>query len=213
MSEETKDTADSTLPVETSTVPASTSSERMLPQSKVNEILQTRLREVNEQSQKRQGELEAQNKQLQADLAAAQQPKKEETKAPKVDDETQRDIANIKAQLAKQDMDLRFAQRVAGMKLTDKQRELLRQVFETDSFDSLVSEFKIGENPAAPAPIVALGAASSAPDGALEVDARRWSKDDVSRMMSDGTFLKRLDQFRNSLPNGAGSIPFRRRVP
>ncbi len=130
-------------------------------------------------------------------------------------------VESLGEKLLQSENDRSFAERIQGLAVTDKQRNVLRNAYSADDssqFDSLVDAFGITagdatqpETEAAPT-YQSPGGVSAPPVELTERDATRWTRDHIDRMKENGTFLSRLEQYRDSLPGGGNGV-FRRRIP
>ena len=128
------------------------------------------------------------------------------------------EVAELKARMA-------FTDQLSSIpdahRLTAEQKDAARKLFDPAQPESLARTIalfvraeesaKPQTTPAAPiAPFVPGAAPNGAPREAA-VNALEWTKDDIGVLQARGEFRSKLDQWRASLPGGAGI--FRRTMP
>ncbi len=118
------------------------------------------------------------------------------------------DVTALQQKLEKLEASMRdqsFAAAVAGLEMSDEDREALREVYGTKAFDLAVKPFKASK--ATPPPALSAATAKTTPgmtpSGPPQLDREHGltgaTKDDVSRWKADGSLLKRAEFHRNSM--------------
>jgi hypothetical protein len=185
--------------------------ERMFSQDALDAIVAKRVAKAEKAAERRvRSEYEAQNSTAQ----------KKDTQPTQGSDDIRTELAELKAKAA-------YAEAIAELdwKPSKTDAELLRDAFKSGgeaSMQKLAGRLKPATQQPAQEQNVndasndkkyqSPGAPSGAPVEVLDRDATKWSKDYIERMRGEGTFLKELEKFRNSLPGGGGSV-FRKRIP
>jgi hypothetical protein len=117
--------------------------------------------------------------------------------------------------------ELELERKLSGKELSEEELQTIRE--NPSAADALIEAYMnkaekppaVAETESASPPEPAQdtpGSARGAPAHVREMDALKWTRDDVERMVRDGTFLQRVNEYRDSLPGGANGI-FRRRIP
>ncbi len=218
MDPENQTTTENTqAPAETATAPSNgTTAEKMLPQSKVNEIV---ARERREAIDRATAETE---RRLRAEFEAKQTREPEKAKKPADPDDR---LAKFEAELRLERSERLFAEKLADLarKPDEKQKKTLRNAWDPENpaaFADLVDVLALNTAPPTPppqpdddpkpkapaVPYSSPGAASAPPESDYQIDGLKWTKDDIARWREDGSFKARVMKWRNSLPGGAGSF-------
>ncbi len=151
----------------------------------------------------------------------APEPEAKQGEAPKGEDPKPDELGRLNEQLntlAARLEESEFAAKVAGLAITAEQRDVLRKLWNPaapEAMDAAIKAFGVGApKPAAiaPAPVYSPGPAHGAPEGSMERDATKWSKDYIDQLRASGEFKAKLEEYRNSLPGGGADL-FRRRIP
>lgn len=214
-------------PAEPATAPAAVevaatpTDDKRFSQEELDSILEKRLAKERRATEKR----------VREELVASQtKPHTEQTPKATAAPQSNDDIAALRAEIAKERNDRKFAEAVSGLgvKLNATQRKLLRSQFDPEDPDGLEDIAKDAGfvRPQAPAQTQTAatqataptnggpahvqkqatyqdpGAPNGDPDTARGSDLMSWSKDDVQRARENGTFLDEVRKFRNSLPGG-----------
>ncbi len=136
-------------------------------------------------------------------------------KGPEAKPEPQKtgDDFDAKAEFEKMRAELHFEKLTLGKNLTDEQIELAKRISDPVAQKQLVDMYdqtnKAAQTEAADndAPIyVSPGVGSAPPAGELEHDATKWSNEQIAQWREDGSFLSRVEQYRNRLAGGANRI-------
>lgn len=172
--------------------------EEMVPKARVEEIVRDRL---------------ARDRQARAKEQPATTAKKEEP--PPSGDDTR---SRLEFMEALDELD---------WKPTRDDKELLRATMVSqgrEAMDKLASRLKAAAPSTSPAPAPGTpppaegptyrspGAPSGATQDVFERDATKWDSNTIARLKSDGTFLSKLEEYRQSLPGGSNGL-FRKRIP
>jgi hypothetical protein len=194
--------------------------EKTFSQEELDEIVAKRLKK---QERKLLKDFEAQS----AQTKVAKPDPKTATPAPEAPNYVTRE------EFEKERADRQFAEALAGVpgadKLTAKQRRVLRHEFDPENPGDLVTdakelfgvaansqqEFPAKGDSSPPEGVVSQYVAPGAPSAApreITVNALEWSRDDISRMQADGSFLERVEQWRQQF-EGGGETLFRKRIP
>jgi len=220
MADETKP-ASETEPTQTATTAETPAEKKLFTQEEVNEIVSHRL----SKDRKSRGK----------DPEPRTAPKDEASKPPPSADE----VAELRAEIARERADRQFAEALSTIKdaaaYNKRQREALRREFDPEhpeALKTIADELfgKAADSPPKdakqPAPVAAsavpgvpegLAAQYQAPGapagkvGEVSPNPFQWTKDDIAAMQRNGTFLKRLEEYR--LRTEGGPEVFRRKVP
>lgn len=140
--------------------------------------------------------------------------KQQEPAAPAVENEQLNDLMSKVEQMAAKAEEAEsraaFRDATSGLSLDERGERILSTLFRHDreAFDAEVEARRSADLPPAakgPGPNIP-GAPNGTPPGTISANPAEWNKDDVARMRSDGTFLKKLQEHRASLPGGGGGL-------
>lgn len=155
-----------------------------------------------------QGKRQA-KKEFEAQLAQQSTPEPTPS-TEQTDDKYDAVMARLDA-MAAQTETANFESAVSGLAVSDDERKMLSLAYKSDRelFDRKVAALRT--NPAAPPEpkgpgFSGVGAPNPQPTHERETNPLAWTKDDIAVMQKEGTFLKRLKEYRNTLPGGGGGL-------
>lgn len=120
-------------------------------------------------------------------------------------------ISTLESKIATKERESDFAVAIGGVNDIDAdEKALLRLSFESDRelFDRKLAKLKSQHMPPGPKGegFKGIGSPTQVPSADMESDPRAWDADTVARYRKEGTFLKRLEDYKQKLPGGSGGL-------
>lgn len=154
------------------------------------------------------------------------------TAAPAGETDLASQLAQLTQRLDQSEADRAFAETIATVGGDIEKLKELRPLFDPNKPDAFIEKAKkLGlaaapprkgddddeddgnpGNSQAPSMFRSPGAPSGPPSGVIENDPTKWTKDYIQRLRADGTFLKEIEKWAETLPGGGNGV-FRKRIP
>ena len=202
MDEQETETEQVTEEVETSVEATTEPAERTFTQAELNKFLAKETSKL-----KRKMSREAKEKAVSAPAHTEESNDQNERL-----DQLLETVESLKARLDEQQTSSKVKNLLASYPgLSDEHAGMVATMYKTDAAQATkLAELFSKSSESAPEPsgpgFKSPGAPAPTPEIDRALDPRSWTKDDISRMRSDGSFKANLEKYRNSLPGGGGGL-------